>query len=90
MPTIMATMEREMRTYLKSVGVTLDFIGWADTVTFDAEIQRAINDAYRAEKLAPHLVTLERLANLETKLKWDGKLSVYSGSGAVPFVQLNK
>jgi hypothetical protein len=90
MPAIMTSMEKEMRTYLKSVGVTLDFIGWADTVTFDPEIQKAVNDAYRAQKLAPQLATLERLANLETKLKWDGKLPQYSGSGATPFIQLNK
>jgi hypothetical protein len=79
--TIMATTEDQSSKYLKSVGVTQDFIGWADTVNFDHEIQKAVNDSYRARILKPYLQTLERLAILETKQKWDGRLPWWMPQG---------
>lgn len=71
---IVEKMEENARKYLKSVGITLDFIGLADTINFDPEIQRAVNDAYVAQKLGPHIVTLERVNAMEVKRKWDGRL----------------
>ena len=55
-------VESKIKVYLTSIGPTLDFIGWADTFTFDRDIQKAINDRYTAEKIAPVLPTLERMA----------------------------
>ena len=34
--------------YFASVGITLDFIGWADTFTFDHDVQDAVNRRYVA------------------------------------------
>lgn len=32
--------------YFKSVGITMSFIGWGDTFSFDKEIQHAVNSSY--------------------------------------------
>ena len=42
-----------------------DFIGWADTFTFDADVQKAVNDRYAADKLGPSVVILQALAQLK-------------------------
>lgn len=55
----------EATTYFASVGITLDFIGWADTFTFDSDVQKAVNDAYAAQKLASVLPILQALAQLK-------------------------
>ena len=64
---IMATIEQEARKYLASMGITLDFIGWADTFTFDRDIQKAINDRYIADKLQPVAGILAALAQLKVQ-----------------------
>jgi hypothetical protein len=74
MPEMMAAIQTEMAKYLASVGITLDFIGWADTINFDHEIQKAVNQAYIAAKLTPYMDTLERMARIETMQKWHGDL----------------
>jgi SPFH domain / Band 7 family len=65
--TIRQKAEENIRKYLDSVGITLDFIGWADTFTFDPEVQKAINDRYAAEKIAPVLSTLQAAADIKIK-----------------------
>ena len=55
--------------YFASVGITLDFIGWADTFTFDHDVQDAVNRRYVAAQdkeiaiaLAPFADTIQKLA----------------------------
>ena len=59
--------EDSVRKYLESVGITLDFMGWADTFTFDPDVQKAIDDRYAAEKIAPVLPTLQAAADIRIK-----------------------
>ena len=68
-------MEREGRgaDYFAAVGITLDFIGWADTFTFDQAVQDAVNRRYIATPgsgdpqavLAPMRTTIQGLAGAE-------------------------
>jgi len=82
---IMASVQTTLEKYLKSVGITLAYIGWADTFEFDASVQDAINRRYIAtqdeaiaQKLEPHTLTIQRLATAEALRsfgnKTDGKL----------------
>lgn len=82
---IMTTVEAKLKDYLKSVGITLDYIGWADTFSFDPDVQQAINrrfiavqDEAIAQKLAPHTKTIQSLAAADALRsfgnKTDGKL----------------
>lgn len=55
--------------FFETYGITIDFIGWADTFTFDPLVQAAINRRYAAGKdqevaalLAPHANTMQALA----------------------------
>lgn len=71
--------------YFASVGITLDFVGWADTFTFDPEVQAAVNRRYIAsqdkavaEALAPYADTIQKLAAADALRAFgsrsDGKL----------------
>ena len=70
---IMDAVEKAAGTFLASRGITLDYIGWAGTFTFDKDVQQAVNDRYTAEKIAPVLDTLKAKAIIDTLQKWDGK-----------------
>jgi hypothetical protein len=66
---IMASVRKDATDYFKSVGITLDFIGWADTFEFDKSVQDAVNRRYIAiqdqaiaTSLAPYAETIEKLA----------------------------
>jgi hypothetical protein len=63
------TVNQNAAAYLGEVGITLDFIGWADTFTFDREVQEAVNRRYVASQdqaiaalLAPYAATIRTLA----------------------------
>lgn len=71
---IMANINKASATYFASVGITLEFIGWADTFTFDRDVQQAVNDRYTADKIAPVLETLRTKAALDAAGKWNGAL----------------
>ena len=82
---IMAKIQDDVAAYLKTRGITLDYIGWAGTWTFDQPVQDAINrryiagqDKFVAETLAPYADTIMALAIAEgvrTAVgKFDGKL----------------
>lgn len=82
---IMTAIETSTKAYLDSVGITLDFIGWADTFTFDKPVQDVINRRYVASKEAeiassmqPHTATLQALAQAEATRKvadkWNGAM----------------
>ncbi len=72
--TIMTEVRKSVTIYLTSVGITLDFIGWADTFKFDPVVQAAINDRYAAEKIAPVMATLQTKAILDALNRWNGRL----------------
>jgi hypothetical protein len=66
---IMDSVGKAATDYFASVGITLDFIGWADTFTFDAAVQDAVNRRYIASQdqaiaaaLAPYASTIQALA----------------------------
>ena len=82
---IMEEVQKYVDTYMKSVGITLDYVGWADTFMFDHAVQEAINRRYVstqdlqiAQTLAPHTSTIQALAAAEALRtfanKSDGKL----------------
>jgi hypothetical protein len=66
---IMEAVGKAATDYFASVGITLDFIGWADTFTFDPVVQDAVNRRYIASQdqaiaaeLAPYATTIQALA----------------------------
>jgi hypothetical protein len=82
---IMEKIKTQAEAYFASVGITLDFIGWADTFTFDKPIQDAVNRVYIAtqdeaiaRKLQPYTEVIEALAAAQALRafgeKTDGKL----------------
>jgi hypothetical protein len=82
---IMAAVSNAAKNYFAEVGITLDFIGWADTFTFDKVVQDAVNPRYIAAQdqaiaalLAPYASTIQTLAAAEALRsfgqKSDGKL----------------
>jgi hypothetical protein len=66
-PKIMEIVEAKAREYFKSVGITLTFIGWADTFTFDSVVQKAVNDRYVVDKLGASLAVLNAIANIKVQ-----------------------
>ena len=82
---IMDTVSKGAEAFLGSKGITLDYIGWAGTFTFDHEIQDAINRRYVASQdveiaktLQPYTATIQALASADALRifanKSDGKL----------------
>lgn len=66
---IIETVAGKATDYFGSVGITVDFIGWADTFSFDREVQDAVNRRYIAAQdkeiataLAPYADTIQKLA----------------------------
>jgi hypothetical protein len=79
----MANIQKNVEAYMGTVGITLDFIGWADTFEFDKAVQASIDRRYIASQdlavatwLAPHTGTLQALATAEgtrtVANKWNG------------------
>ena len=64
---IMDNVKKTATDYFGSVGVTLEFIGWGDTFTFDPEVQKAVNDKRNAEALKDVLPVLQALAQLKVQ-----------------------
>jgi len=71
--------------YFATLGITIDFVGWADTFSFDKEVQEAVNRRYIASQdqaiaaaLAPYADTIQALAAAQALRafgeKTDGKL----------------
>lgn len=82
---IMTNVQANLEKYLKAAGITLDYIGWADTFEFDRAVQDAINRRYIAiqdravaEQLNPYISTIQTLAIADALRsfgsKTDGKL----------------
>lgn len=82
---IMENVRKAAADYFTSVGITLDFIGWADSFTFDQAVQDAIDRRYVAQQdkeiastLSPYATTIQALAAAEALRSFgqhtDGKL----------------
>lgn len=80
---IMENIQKKVTDYMSTVGITLDFIGWADTFAFDIAVQASIDRKYIAtqdlavaQSLGPHTATLQALATAEgtrtVANKWNG------------------
>ena len=68
----LAGIETKARAFFGDYGITLDYIGWAGTFTFDSGVQDAINRRFIAEKdrdiaqvLAPFAGVIQQLAAAE-------------------------
>jgi hypothetical protein len=77
---IMDTVAKAATTFLDAKGITLDYIGWAGTFTFDHDIQDAINRRYIAgqdveiaKSLQPYTATMQALAGAEAVRIFAGK-----------------
>jgi hypothetical protein len=64
---MMASIQTKAVEYFGSVGITLNFIGWADTFTFSKEVQKSIDDRFIVEKLGNQLAVLNALANIKVQ-----------------------
>jgi hypothetical protein len=82
---IMDSVKQKASDYFAAVGITLDFIGWADTFTFDPAVQEAVNRRYIASQdqaiaalLSPYAATIQALAAADALRsfghKTDGRL----------------
>jgi len=82
---IMQSVKKQAAAYFEEVGITLDFIGWADTFTFDRDVQEAVNRRYVASQdkaiaalLSPYTATIQALAAADALRsfgqKTDGRL----------------
>ena len=87
----MVQIRKDIEAYLISKGITLDFIGWADTWTFDKDIQDSLNrrfaavqDKEVASMLGPYATTITQLAAADAlRTKWNG---VTPSSVALTFI----
>ncbi len=66
---IIETVRKNAIEYFASVGISMDFLGWADTFGFDKDVQDAVNRRYIASQdkeiataLAPYADTIQKLA----------------------------
>lgn len=82
---ILDSVQKNAAAFFAARGITLDYIGWAGTFTFDKDVQEAINRAYDANKIAPFLDTLKTKALIDALARWDGRLpATLSGLWLVP------
>lgn len=70
--------------YFESVGITLEYLGWADTMTFDKDVQEAINHKYANEKLRPVIDVMMAKAQIDTMQRWNGVIPSFSGLWLLP------
>jgi hypothetical protein len=82
---IMKKVSEIVTNEFKTKGITITFVGYAESLNFDKEVQEAINatfiatrQAQKAIALAPALTTLQAQTNMETQKilasKWNGGL----------------
>lgn len=64
---IMVSVTKNATEYFASKGITLDFLGWSDTFTFDKDIQEAINEKYIATTLASNVGTLQAIRQMDVQ-----------------------
>ena len=66
MKDIMGSVREDAKAFLAGFGITLEFLGWADTWTFDTDVQMAINQKFIATQVAESLDVLQRNAVINT------------------------
>ena len=71
---IMDTVQKTAQAYLDQRGITIDYIGWAGTFSFDSDVQKAINNLFIAQTDGPILTTLQDAAGITAIQSWDGHL----------------
>lgn len=78
--TIKDTASKAIVEFFATYGITIDFMGWADTFTFDKEVQDAVNRRYIAsqdrviaESLAPYTETIKALAAAQALREFGAK-----------------
>ncbi len=71
---VMEAVKVQATKFFSERGITVDYIGWAGTWTFDKDVQQAINDRYAGEKVAPVLGTLQAKAAIDALEGWDRHL----------------
>lgn len=64
---IIANVRAAATAYFVERGITIDFLGWADTFNFDTAVQKAINDAFVASTVGPAVSTLQAIADMQVK-----------------------
>lgn len=64
---IMDNVQKSVGTYLDGVGISLDYVGWVGTFSFDKDVQTAINDKYRAATVQGSIPTLQAAAEIKVK-----------------------
>lgn len=64
---ILKAVQEKATAWFASYGISIDYIGWAGTFSFDPNVQKAINDKYEADKIAPVLSTLQAQADIKVK-----------------------
>lgn len=64
---IMDQVRKETDNYLKTVGISLRFIGYADTWGFSEEVQHAIDQRYEAQTLAAYTQALQEVRQLDVQ-----------------------
>lgn len=80
---IMTNIQKVVTAYMNDFGITLDFVGWADTFEFSNEVQGAIDRNYVSKKeleiatrLGPQVETLKGLSTATAirtvSEKWNG------------------
>lgn len=67
MTKILSAIQAKAKDWFTGYGITIDYLGWAGTFEFDAEVQKAINDRYSAEKIKPVLDTVQAQADIKIK-----------------------
>jgi hypothetical protein len=79
------TAAKQIVDFFAGYGITIDFMGWADTFTFDKDVQNAVNRLYVAKqdeeigrRLQPYTEVIKALAQAQAQRsfgdKSDGKL----------------
>ncbi len=83
---IMDKVAKEAGKFLADRGITLEYMGWAGTWSFDQDVQRAVNNAYTGAKIAPVLPQLQAKAMVDALEAWDHHLpsSVSLWSPSIP------
>ncbi|MHB8483888.1 MAG: hypothetical protein ACYDBV_14345 [Nitrospiria bacterium] len=64
---IMDAVEKQSKDYLATVGISLKFIGWGGTWTFDPYVQTVVNQYYEAKKLKDSITILQEVAQLKVQ-----------------------
>lgn len=90
---IIAIVEKEVTAFAATYGITIDFLGYAGSLTYDAPVQEAINNVFIAKIQNLHTVELQntmaiknQYANIAIK---DGIAKSFADKGVGPLPAIN-